>query len=269
MLRHGDRGHAPARVPRVDDDPNVDVLVAAMDETAGWDATLRLRSWERAHLRLAPGERLLDVGCGLGEAALGLAEDLGDDGEVVGIDVSERMLRVARSNAASRALSRALQRRRCVLPRRARRFVRRRAIRTHAPVARRPGSRGRRDGAGGAARRPHLADRHGLVDVHDRRRRRCARRTGPRRDANGAPSSLQRRPATARPRRRRRLRPAREHRGDADLDGLGPRRVAGTASVASRWRASPTTSSPAVGWRPPTAGGSCRRSTTPRGAGQF
>jgi SAM-dependent methyltransferase len=86
---------------RVDDDPNVDVLIASMDRTAGWDATLRLRSWERAHLGLAHGERLLDVGCGLGEAALGLAQDLGDGGEVVGVDVSERMLRVARSNAGA------------------------------------------------------------------------------------------------------------------------------------------------------------------------
>ena len=84
---------------RVDDDPNVDVLLATMDGTAGWDATLRLRAWERAHLGLARGERLLDVGCGLGEAALALAQDLGDGGEVVGIDVSEQMLRVARSNA--------------------------------------------------------------------------------------------------------------------------------------------------------------------------
>jgi SAM-dependent methyltransferase len=86
---------------RVDDDPNADVLIATMNATAGWDATLRLRSWERAHLGLAHGERLLDVGCGLGEAALGLAQDLGDGGEVVGIDVSERMLRVARSNAGA------------------------------------------------------------------------------------------------------------------------------------------------------------------------
>ena len=86
---------------RVDDDPNADVLIATMDGTARWDATLRLRSWERAHLGLTPGQRLLDVGCGLGEAALGLAEDLGPDGEVVGVDSSERMLQVARSNAAA------------------------------------------------------------------------------------------------------------------------------------------------------------------------
>jgi SAM-dependent methyltransferase len=84
---------------RVDDDPNVAVLVAAMDDTADWDATRRLRSWEREQLRLMPGERLLDVGCGLGEAALALAEDLGDSGELVGIDASEQMLAVARANA--------------------------------------------------------------------------------------------------------------------------------------------------------------------------
>ncbi len=86
---------------RVDDDPNADVLLATMDGTAGWDATIRLRSWERAHLSLAHGQRLLDVGCGLGEAALGLAQDLGEGGEVVGVDRSERMLRVARSNAGA------------------------------------------------------------------------------------------------------------------------------------------------------------------------
>ena len=84
---------------RVDDDPNVDVLVETMDGTAGWEATLRLRTWERAQLHLTQGQRLLDVGCGLGEASLALAEDLGERGELVAIDASERMLRVARSNA--------------------------------------------------------------------------------------------------------------------------------------------------------------------------
>ena len=86
---------------RVDDDPNVAVLLATMEGTAGWDAMRRLRSWERQHIGLHRGERLLDVGCGLGEAALALAEDLGDAGEVVGVDASEEMLRVARANARS------------------------------------------------------------------------------------------------------------------------------------------------------------------------
>jgi SAM-dependent methyltransferase len=85
----------------VDVDPDVEVLVATMDATAGWDATRRLRAWERHELRLQPGERLLDVGCGAGEAALALAQALGDTGEVVGIDLSEAMLRVARAGAGS------------------------------------------------------------------------------------------------------------------------------------------------------------------------
>ena len=85
----------------VDSDPNVAVLLAAMDATAGWEATRRLRSWERDHLGLGGGQRLLDVGCGLGEAALALAGDLGADGEVVGVDFSAEMVRVATSRAGA------------------------------------------------------------------------------------------------------------------------------------------------------------------------
>ncbi|MEQ1700093.1 MAG: methyltransferase domain-containing protein [Ilumatobacteraceae bacterium] len=86
---------------QVDDDPNVAVLVATMEATAQWEATVRLRSWERSELQLRPGQRLLDVGCGLGEAALALATDLGTGGEVVGVDASAEMLRVARAKAAA------------------------------------------------------------------------------------------------------------------------------------------------------------------------
>ena len=86
---------------RVDDDPNVSVLVATMETTSRWDATRELRGWERAHLALIEGERLLDVGCGLGDAALALADDLGTTGEVVGIDVSAAMLAVARERSSA------------------------------------------------------------------------------------------------------------------------------------------------------------------------
>ena len=85
----------------VDDDPNVSVLLATMDTTAKWEATRSLRSWDRSELGLRSGQRLLDVGCGLGEAALTLADDLGDDGEVVGVDVSAEMVRVAQSQAGT------------------------------------------------------------------------------------------------------------------------------------------------------------------------
>ena len=84
---------------RVDEDPHVSVLLGTMDATGGWSATRRLRAWERQQVRLEPGERLLDVGCGLGDAALALAADLGVDGEVVGIDLSEHMIAAARARA--------------------------------------------------------------------------------------------------------------------------------------------------------------------------
>ena len=83
----------------VDADPNVPVLVDTMDVTALWGATVELRAWERDRLGLTEGERLIDVGCGLGDAVLALTSDLGSSGEIVGIDVSDAMLRVARERA--------------------------------------------------------------------------------------------------------------------------------------------------------------------------
>ncbi len=84
----------------VDDHPDASMLLTAMDETAQWEATKQLRAWEREQLSLRAGQRLLDVGCGLGDAALALSIDLGDQGEVVGIDGSEVMLAEARVRAA-------------------------------------------------------------------------------------------------------------------------------------------------------------------------
>jgi SAM-dependent methyltransferase len=84
----------------VDDHPDVPMLFSAMDETAQWGATKELRAWERGQLSLHAGQRLLDVGCGLGDAAMALSIDLGSDGEVVGIDGSEMMLIEARRRAA-------------------------------------------------------------------------------------------------------------------------------------------------------------------------
>ena len=47
----------------------------------------------------APGERALDVGCGLGETTLQLGTIVGSDGEVVGIDAGERFVDRAREEA--------------------------------------------------------------------------------------------------------------------------------------------------------------------------
>jgi SAM-dependent methyltransferase len=58
-------------------------------------------------LALAPGERVLDVGCGCGDSTLELARRVGPAGVALGIDVSEVMLARARERAAAAGLAQA------------------------------------------------------------------------------------------------------------------------------------------------------------------
>ena len=51
-----------------------------------------------------PGERVLDVGCGCGATSLELAERVGPEGAVLGVDVSAPMLELARRRAAEAEL---------------------------------------------------------------------------------------------------------------------------------------------------------------------
>ena len=63
--------------------------------TAGLDA-----GWRRAAVRaadLGPGMHAVDVACGSGALTRELAGAVGSDGEVIGVDVSAAMLRLARS----------------------------------------------------------------------------------------------------------------------------------------------------------------------------
>jgi ubiquinone/menaquinone biosynthesis C-methylase UbiE len=53
----------------------------------------------------APGERALDVGCGRGAVTVALAEAVGSDGHVTGIDLSPRMAEVCGADVAARGLS--------------------------------------------------------------------------------------------------------------------------------------------------------------------
>jgi SAM-dependent methyltransferase len=46
-----------------------------------------------------PGDRVLDVGCGFGDASQQLAELVGPDGEVIGVDVSEPFVKAATEEA--------------------------------------------------------------------------------------------------------------------------------------------------------------------------
>lgn len=78
-----------------------------------WNATVG-QTWARLQLQLdrqleplgkagiqalapQPGERILDIGCGCGATSLALAEAVGNAGSVLGVDISEPMLEVARA----------------------------------------------------------------------------------------------------------------------------------------------------------------------------
>jgi SAM-dependent methyltransferase len=79
----------------VDAQPDPSMLVAGMEATAQWSSVRRLRAWEHEQLDLRPGESLLDVGCGIADVALALADDLAPGGRIAGIDASGAMLAVA------------------------------------------------------------------------------------------------------------------------------------------------------------------------------
>ena len=59
-------------------------------------------AWEIAQFR--PGQRLIDVGCGPGFATTELAQLVGLDGGVVGVDASERFINYLRARAAAISL---------------------------------------------------------------------------------------------------------------------------------------------------------------------
>jgi ubiquinone/menaquinone biosynthesis C-methylase UbiE len=67
-----------------------------------WDRFGR-RTIER--LRLPPGARVLDVCCGSGASALPAAEAVGRDGLVIGIDLADNLLELARNKARHRGLA--------------------------------------------------------------------------------------------------------------------------------------------------------------------
>jgi ubiquinone/menaquinone biosynthesis C-methylase UbiE len=77
---------------------------AADDYEPLWRAQLAPAHAELlARAALAPGERVLDVACGTGLVAIAAARTVGAAGRVVGVDLSARMVDVARRQAAGRA----------------------------------------------------------------------------------------------------------------------------------------------------------------------
>jgi ubiquinone/menaquinone biosynthesis C-methylase UbiE len=74
-----------------------DALTGALGLFVGGER--RFREKIAAAANLQRGDRVLDVGCGTGTLAALMAQRVGETGEVVGIDLSPRMLAVARRKA--------------------------------------------------------------------------------------------------------------------------------------------------------------------------
>ena len=55
----------------------------------------------------APGQRVLDVGCGFGDSTLRIAEMVGSDGEAVGMDCAVNFISEAEKEAATAAMDNA------------------------------------------------------------------------------------------------------------------------------------------------------------------
>jgi ubiquinone/menaquinone biosynthesis C-methylase UbiE len=96
--------------------PMAQVVTANEEAIEAWDGPLYDRFVRFRHLLagglgvhgdealrvLAPsvGERVLDIGCGFGDTAQQLAELVGTDGSVVGVDAAPRFIETAREEAA-------------------------------------------------------------------------------------------------------------------------------------------------------------------------
>ncbi len=85
--------HRPALV----DDPRVRAWLQVREPLERQLKPLGLAVIDRLHLRV--GERVLDVGCGISTTPIMLANAVGPDGEVVGVDTLEAALDVVRADA--------------------------------------------------------------------------------------------------------------------------------------------------------------------------
>jgi len=75
-----------------------------------WEPMLQSFTWPMslrmgAAAEVGPGQRVLDVGCGMGDPTLQVAVLVGPHGRVLGIDVAEGMIATARERAAALGLA--------------------------------------------------------------------------------------------------------------------------------------------------------------------
>ena len=82
--------------------------VAAGLAPLGADVPVVLLAARAAHggvAEIGAGQRVLDVGCGIGDPTLQVAVLVGPHGRVLGIDIAEGMMAIARERAAALGLA--------------------------------------------------------------------------------------------------------------------------------------------------------------------
>lgn len=94
----------PSAFTTVDDTTDPDLFIRWMDEVGDLPDIGQTRAAAVDALRLSAGDAVLDIGCGTGDVAAGLAPLVSPGGRVVGIDASETMVREARRRTEGRGL---------------------------------------------------------------------------------------------------------------------------------------------------------------------
>jgi ubiquinone/menaquinone biosynthesis C-methylase UbiE len=92
------------RFGAVDAEPDPEGFIEFLDAMNSLPDFRALKDRMIARLRLEPGHRVLDVGCGTGDDVRHLAESVGSGGRVVGLDFSQAMVDEARSRSAGSGL---------------------------------------------------------------------------------------------------------------------------------------------------------------------
>jgi SAM-dependent methyltransferase len=91
------------RFDQVDLSGNEDAYIQFLVVQEEWAEIVAWRRRGYDALRLRPGARVVDVGCGIGTVAMELAPIVGDRGRSLGVDISEAMIAEARRRAADAA----------------------------------------------------------------------------------------------------------------------------------------------------------------------